>query len=282
MYDKYPVFDIPQNNFVQRFFAQSWGAIVIEIALTIVLSAAAGYAFDFFGPFESHRPAFQAVSSDALAADSRLERAARHVSDGQYDASLALLNELISAEPDAANYHAWRAYANMMTGEYAAAQRDYRRLLQLEPADYDAHNGMCWAYGELGHFTSALGHCNIALALAGSSFDQAVTLENRCWLRVEMGELDAAAGDCRAVLRAYPSCNLEVCALAHYNLGRVLLAQRQLDRALRHFNLALYIGSSYPEMYLEIGEVYAKLGYQEAARTSFERFAALPGVEVKG
>ncbi len=249
MYDKYPVYDVPQNNLIQRFFAQSWRAIMLEIALTIVLSVAAGFAFDVFDPLEKE--------ADATAA-------------------------LVAAEHDEATYYGWRAYAAMMAGEYDAAQRDYLQLLRLEPADYDAHNGMCWAYGELGHFTSAMGHCNIALALAASAFDRMVTLENRCWLRVEMGQYEAATGDCLAALNVIPACDHAVCALAHYNLGRVRLAQGQLDRAVRHFNLAVYIGSSYPDMYLEISEVYATLGYAEAAQASFSRYAALLGVEAKG
>ena len=53
MYDKYPEFDVPQNNIIQRFFGQRWSAIVIEIVMTIVISVAAGHALDLFGPLDS-------------------------------------------------------------------------------------------------------------------------------------------------------------------------------------------------------------------------------------
>lgn len=53
MYDNYPEHDVPQQNIIQMFFAQRWSAIIIEMALAIVISVAAGRAFDFFGPINA-------------------------------------------------------------------------------------------------------------------------------------------------------------------------------------------------------------------------------------
>ena len=53
MYDKYPLHDVPQHNIIQRFFSQRWSAIVIEIVMTVVITVAAGHAFDFFEPFDN-------------------------------------------------------------------------------------------------------------------------------------------------------------------------------------------------------------------------------------
>lgn len=75
MYDQYPEHDVPQQNLVQMFFAQRWSAIIIEIALAIVISVAAGRAFDFFGPLDApaeDRPRERAavgISLDILKAD---------------------------------------------------------------------------------------------------------------------------------------------------------------------------------------------------------------------
>ena len=85
MYDQYPEYDVPQQNLVQMFFAQRWSAIVIEIALAIVISVAAGRAFDFFGPLDvptENRPQEQAaadISLDAIQADGM-----KHIRPGQY------------------------------------------------------------------------------------------------------------------------------------------------------------------------------------------------------
>ena len=64
MYDKYPEFDVPRSNLIQRFMGQHWSAILIEIVMTIVISVAAGHAFDLFGPFDS--PSAAQVEAPAL------------------------------------------------------------------------------------------------------------------------------------------------------------------------------------------------------------------------
>ena len=55
MYDNYPKHDVPQQNLIQRFFAQRWSAIFIEIVMTIVITVAAGAAFDYFDPLDGER-----------------------------------------------------------------------------------------------------------------------------------------------------------------------------------------------------------------------------------
>lgn len=66
MYDNYPEHDVPQQNIIQMFFAQRWSAIIIEMALAIVISVAAGRAFDFFDPINAQTdnpPQEQAIDS---------------------------------------------------------------------------------------------------------------------------------------------------------------------------------------------------------------------------
>ena len=187
----------------------------------------------------------------------------------------------IAVEPDDVNNYVWRGYVNMQTGDYLGAQEDYRRVLETEPADFDGHNSLCWAYGESKQFASAMAHCELALQSAGSLPEYAIALENRCWLRVEMGEYEAAAQDCHAVLEIFAGCG-EVCALAHYNLGRVLVAQGQARESVPHFNLAYRIGSTYSDMYLEIAAVYDTLGYRSAALASYAKYRELVGDDVAG
>lgn len=284
MYDNYPVYDVPKNNIVQRFFAQRWSAILLEIVLTIVITVAAGQAFDFFDPFsgESAEAALAAASApeaDAEAMSVALEpvkrRGVEYVDERRYVAAEAMYNFAVALEPDDADNRRWRGYVNLQTADYLEAQADFRRLLELRPLDYDAHNALCWAYGESRDFTSALEHCKQALIAATSLPQYAIALENRCWLQVEMGEYEAAAQECLAVLRIYPGCQHEVCALAHYNLGRVMLAQGKTEPALRQFNLAFRIGSTYADMYLKIGDFYDRLGFEAAARASFAKFDEL-------
>ena len=284
MYDNFPAYDVPQNNIVQRFFAQRWSAIVLEIVLTIVITVAAGQAFEFFDPFDGEAvdAAPAAVSerdADGHAMSVALEpvkqRGAEYVAERRFVAAEALYDFAVALDPDDASNHSWRGYVNLQTADYLDAQADFRNALALRPLDYDAHNALCWAYGESRDFTSALAHCGQALIAATSLPQYAIALENRCWVQVEMGEYEAAAQECLAVLEIYPGCQHEVCALAHYNLGRIALAQGRAESALRQFNLAFRIGSAYPDMYLEIGALYDRLGFEAAATASFEKYAEL-------
>ncbi|MCY3779707.1 MAG: tetratricopeptide repeat protein [Chloroflexi bacterium] len=281
MYDKYPVYDVPQRNIIQRFFAQRWSAILLEIALTIVITVAAGRAFDFFDPFDGEPAAIPPAATETMSQATNValepftQRGIDYIQSREFAAAEAMYDFAIAVAPEDAKHYGWRGYVNLQAGDYLAAQRDFRQVLELAPADNDAHVALCWAYGESGDFAAALSHCEEALLAAQSLPQYAIALENRCWLKVEMGEFDAAARDCLDVLEIFPDCQQEVCALAHYNLGRIMLAQGKQEEALRQFNLAYHIGSSYPKMYLEIANVYDTLGYEAAARVSYEHYRSL-------
>lgn len=291
MYDNYPAYDVPKNNIVQRFFAQRWSAILLEVVLTIVITVAAGQAFEFFDPFDGESASAAPVVASAPDVDSDamsvalkpvMQQGEAYVAERRYIAAEALYDFALALDPDDAGNHSWRGYVNLQTADFLEAQADFRRALELRPQDFDAHNALCWAYGESKDFTSALEHCGQALIAATSLPQYAIALENRCWVQVEMGEYEAAAQECLAVLEIYPGCQHEVCALAHYNLGRVMLAQGKSDTALRQFNLAFRIGAAYADMYLEIGEVYDRLGFDAAAKASFAKYDELAASRVGG
>ena len=284
MYDKYPAYDVPQNNIVQRFFAQRWSAIVFEIALTIVITVAAGQAFDFFDPFDGKQASVAAAAvaepiakPESVALEPFKQRGIEYVHSGRYAAAEAMYDFAVAVDPEDASNFGWRGYVNLQTGDYLDAQSDFRQVLERRPLDYDAHNSLCWAYGESKDFTSALNHCKQALIAATSLPQYAIALENRCWVQVEMGEYEAAEQECLAVLQIFPGCQHEVCALAHYNLGRIAMAQGKAQQALRRFNLAYRIGSTYADMYLEIAAVYDTLGFSVAAQASYQTYLELSG-----
>ena len=279
MYDQQPAFDIPQRNIVQRFFAQKWSAIVLEIILTIVISVAAGSAFDFFDPFDPANddatPA--ALSSEAyhVALRPLTERGMAHIQRREYARAEAMYDLAIAVAPSEASFYAWRGYARLHAADYLAAQADYRQALDLLGSDYEAHVALCWAYGESRQVEAAMSHCQAALGLAQSLPQYVIALENRCWLQVETDDFTSALADCQAVLAAMPGCQDKVCALAHYNIGRVELAQGRLQPALRHFEQAILIGSDYAEMYLDIAKVYDTLGTEASARQAYRLYRQL-------
>ncbi|MCY3573970.1 MAG: hypothetical protein OXG92_14455 [Chloroflexi bacterium] len=279
MYDNYPQHHVPQNNIVQRFFAQPAGAIVLEMVMAIVITVAAGSAFDFFDPFHAAPATSEYQAAQATVAQAPLlplwDASLAYLSQRRFVAAEAVADVAAASDPTEPLNHALLGTINLRSSDYAEAQSDFSTLLSLAPDSFDAHNSLCWAQGELGEFTSALRHCEAALQSAKSPLQQASALENRCWLQVEMAAYVAAASDCLAVLELLSGCYNEICALAHYNLGRIALARSEPAAALQHFNLAAQIGSAYAPMYLELARVYASMGYDDAAERSLARYQQL-------
>ena len=284
MYDNYPTHHVPRSNIVQRFFAQSAGAIALEIVMTLVIMLAADSALDLFGPFD--KPAAAAIeSAQALPAppDALLplrEASLSYLAQRRYLAAEAVADVAAASDPaDPANFEL-RGLVNLRSGDYAGAQSDFETVLDLSPHDFHGHNALCWTEGELGRFTSARRNCEAALLAALSPAQWASALENRCWLGVETRDYAAAKRDCQAVLNLLSDCHSEICALAHYNLGRVAVAQGQPQQALRHYNLAAHTGSAYANMYLDISQFYDRLGYQAAAKSSLAVYHQLSAADL--
>ena len=290
MYDQYPNHDVPQNNIIQRFFAQRWSAIALEIVMTIVITVAAGAAFDFFDPLDrAGATSADAAEISAGAVESSefktrdplafiKQTGAQYVRERRFAAGEAMFDWAIALAPEDLESYAWRGYAKLQAGDYIEAQADYRVVVAAKPRDFAGHSALCWAYGESKDFDPARAHCQQALDIADDRSELAIALENWCWLQVEMGDYAAAYEDCRLSL-AYAPEHEETGALANYNMGRALMAQGRMPEALPHFHEALRIGSSYAKMYLEIGKIYDTLGYRSAARASYEKYQDLLGVD---
>ena len=282
MYDQYPNHDVPSKGVIQRFFSQRWSAIALEIVMTVVITIAAGAAFDFFDPLDGEAAPATAtvVEVEELGAGGPLEfimqRGTDYVRERRFAAAEAIFDWAIALAPEEAAGYSWRGYVKMQAGKYFEAQADYRKLLELRPANFDGHNALCWAYGETGDFSEAREHCQQALRRAGNRANYARAIENWCWLQVEMGEYEGASQYCRFALEYAPEYP-EAHALAHFNMGRVYMAQGKAHKALPHFHEALRVGSAYPKMYLEIGAIYDTLGKHAAARSSYAKYRELLG-----
>lgn len=98
MYDKYPEHDVPQQNIVQMFFSQRWSAILIEMALVIVISTAAGRAFDFFDPIDVKTETEQ-IAIDGISLESIEAYGLDYIRQGKYIEAKAVYDLIIMAAP---------------------------------------------------------------------------------------------------------------------------------------------------------------------------------------
>ncbi len=144
MYDNYPEHDVPQQNIIQMFFAQRWSAIVIEMAMAIVISVAAGRAFDFFGPIDAQTdnpPQEQAI--DAIQA--------YEIDDVRQgpSAEAEAMDDLVS---DYANMYLTIAAVYDIFGYPAAAAANYEKYLEFagENANHVLHLRLSALRGKIG------------------------------------------------------------------------------------------------------------------------------------
>lgn len=146
MYDNYPEHDVPQQNIIQMFFAQRWSAIIIEMAMAIVISVAAGRAFDFFGPIDAQTdnpPQEQAISLDAIQTYGMDD-----IRQGQ-SAEAEAMDDLVS---DYANMYLTIAAVYDIFGYPAAAAANYEKYLEFagENANHVLHLRLSALRGKIG------------------------------------------------------------------------------------------------------------------------------------
>ena len=98
MYDKYPEHDVPQQNIVQMFFSQRWSAILIEMALVIVISTAAGRAFDFFDPIDVKTETEQ-TAADGISLESIEAYGLNYIRQEKYVEAKAVYDLIVMAAP---------------------------------------------------------------------------------------------------------------------------------------------------------------------------------------
>ena len=145
MYDSYPAHDVPQNNVIQRFFTQRWSAIVIEILMTIVITVAAGRAFDIFDPFdgpvesaanlhvEEVLPPERMRPGDGIPLRTVKRRAREYIDSGQVAKAVAMVDQLSLAKPEGADPMWYLEIAQFYDtlGESRKASLNYQRYFEL-------------------------------------------------------------------------------------------------------------------------------------------------------
>ena len=147
MYDSVPQHDVPQNNLIQRFLGQRFSAIVIEILLSIVISVAAGQAFDIFDRF-------QAPADEPTAA-------------------LDMSPELVTSEQcrglDCALTHQQLGRDALRQGDLDAALAHYEQARALGSASPQLHLALARDYAKLGMRRAAGVSFESFLELVGKS-----------------------------------------------------------------------------------------------------------------
>ena len=94
------------------------------------------------------------------------QRAIRALRNGDYDGAVALMSDLVAAEPDAAEHYNFRATIHRMRGHLREAVADYRRALELDPQSPQTYAGLAETYLQMRDYDKAREQSEHALQLA--------------------------------------------------------------------------------------------------------------------
>jgi tetratricopeptide (TPR) repeat protein len=151
-----------------------------------------------------------------------------------------------------------------------ATWRDTRTLfehaLEVEEQSYVAHAALGAYWLERGERERARAHLEAALAIEALDAAALTTLGR---MELDAGNLAAAE---QFLLRAK---QVHASKWVRYHVGRLKLAQGNLEAAAREFRAALELDPSLVDARFNLGQTLFGLGRREAARASFEDLRAL-------
>jgi tetratricopeptide (TPR) repeat protein len=142
-------------------------------------------------------------------------------------------------------------------------------LVEKSPNDYELRYKLANAYHGAGHLHSAL--------LQYTAATRVDSTKSRAWVNrgvvlKELARTEEAEATFRKALAANPND-----ALAHVNLGDILLTQKKYDQAVDAYRAAIRSDPAFPNSYYSLAIAFAESGlYRDAAR-SWRKCAELAG-----
>ena len=151
-------------------------------------------------------------------------------------------------------YVLWeRGYALHVMGRYDAAVASFRASIEILPTA-EGHTYLGWSLSMLGEIEEALAECKKAIALDP---DYGNPYNDIGAYLIELGRSEEAIPWLEKAIAAKRYCCYQ---FAHFNLGRVLLAQGNLAAARRSFERALRYDPGFPAARMAIEYLDATIG----------------------
>ncbi len=194
--------------------------------------------------------------------NNRLNKARRHLHDGDVAAALALCSEVLAKAPHNPDALMLRGIAALMNQRPAEAAADFRQALAAMPGDGALLEYLGLALLTLGNHAEAEQALQRACALTGAPAS--------AWMRLGLAQLHGGrAGEAVAALRqalqrapGQPDCLL--------NLGQALAAAGDRAAAAAQFEALLQSVPGHPDALFNLGVLELEAGNHDAARRRFE------------
>jgi tetratricopeptide (TPR) repeat protein len=184
---------------------------------------------------------------------------------GNYDAAMASLSKAIEKNPSMGLAYIARGGLYKDRGDYARAADDYRKASILEPFDFNAHYQLGLMYQYLQKFVEAIAAYQKAVEIR--PLDPEANM-NLAMTYTEMGEpLRGLPYAQRAVQGSEDTPNS---ATSYANLGTLYAQLGKDGPAIDALKKSIELNSRQPEVYLNLGQEYIKIGQYPQAKNVLE------------
>ena len=187
--------------------------------------------------------------------------------EGRVQESVALLKQVLSADPTVFFAHSVQALNYLELKRPDAALPHLKATVRLRPEDPGAHFYLAMALSQLGQPDQAISEFEVARKLDP---ENEAALNNLATLYLAKGQYDKAVALLREITARHPE---DVAALV--NLGLAQMLQKQPQQAITSLERAVQLNPNVPEAHNNLGLLYLELGQTGKAIEHFERALAL-------
>ncbi|MBC7863968.1 MAG: tetratricopeptide repeat protein [Bacteroidia bacterium] len=178
----------------------------------------------------------------------------------EYNEAVKLYTKAIDKQKDSCKYFADRGRTYGELKLWAAALDDYDKAVSLRKNYWYPYQGRAILLQKMGRHEFSLKDYDMMLKLAPSDDIKKEVYINNAMNHAILKDLDAAYNDCMKALEID-----SLCAAAYANLGNVMLAQENPEKALGYFLKSYRLDSTHISILSDLGFIYGKLEkYTEA------------------
>lgn len=183
--------------------------------------------------------------------------------------AIADLFKALELDPSHAKAHHLLGFIYFGRRQHGDAAVHFRRAMELDPKMYEARANLGALFLAQQRWMEAV---EVLTPLAEDQLYPTPHLvqNNLGFAYLNAGDLEAALKHLQLAVFLKP----EMC-LAHNNLGRVYLATGQTELAVRAFDRATARCTDYVEPYFWLGELYTATGQRDLARQSYDKCVEL-------
>ncbi|MBV71260.1 MAG: hypothetical protein CMH52_07910 [Myxococcales bacterium] len=187
------------------------------------------------------------------------------------DGAMQEVLKSLKADPNYAEAHMLAGMIYMGREIHVKAIRHFKKAIALKPNYYKAANNLGAAYLHLGRWDDAI---KVYESLVSNIMyvTPGHGHNNLGWAWYKRGNLDKASRHFRMAINLAP----QLC-VAQNNLGLVMLKQKNLRRAVKYLRRAIKKCPNYAEPYYHLGRTQSDAQNFTDARSNFERCVKLAG-----